>query len=224
MGRRRTLPGVRRLGLGAAGLVVLVLVAQQLVLPGVASRRLRDRLEQRGEVRRVSVSAFPAFKLLWGRADRVEVRMASATLSGAGSFAAELGRAREVGRADIRADVFSVGPLRLRDARITKDGDRLHGEAALTRADLAAAVPVDLGLQPVDAGDGSLTLEGRIGPVSAQARLSAADGALVIAPAGLLGGFAGIRVFDDPRLRVDAVGARERPDGFTLTADGRLTG
>ena len=214
----------RRLGVGAAGLVVLVLVAQQLVLPGLAGRRLRERLEQRGDVRVASVSAFPGVKLLWGHADRVRVRMADARLTGAGSLAAELQRARDVGEADLRADVFSVGPLRLRDAQVTKDGDVLHGEAAVTGADLAAAIPVDLGLRAVDAGDGALTLQAQVGPVTVSARLSAVDGAVVIAPAGLLGGFASVRVFDDPRLRVERVGARERPDGFTLTADGRLTG
>ena len=43
----------------AAGLLVL-LVAAQLALPGIAEHRLRDDLKKSGEVEHVSISAFPA--------------------------------------------------------------------------------------------------------------------------------------------------------------------
>jgi hypothetical protein len=69
---------MRRLGaLGVAGLVVVLLVVGQLVLPGIAAQRLRDRLGRSGRVLEVQVSAFPALKLLWHHADSVVVRMAS---------------------------------------------------------------------------------------------------------------------------------------------------
>ena len=65
-------------------------------------------------------------------------------------------------------------------------------------------------------------LEGAIGPISARARLTARDGALVVAPEGLLGGLGSLTLFKDSRVQVTEVGSTHRPDGFTLTASGRL--
>jgi hypothetical protein len=67
-------------------------------------------------------------------------------------------------------------------------------------------------------------LEGAVGPLSARARLSARDGALVIAPEGLLGGLGALTLFKDSRVQVTEVGSRTGLDGFTLTATGRLAG
>ena len=65
-------------------------------------------------------------------------------------------------------------------------------------------------------------LEGAVGPISARARLTARDGALVIAPEGLFGGLGSLTLFKDSRVQVTEVGSRTGPDGFTLTAAGRL--
>ena len=79
--------------LATAGVVLLVLVLAQLLLPGIAAQRLRDDLQKSGTVLEVKVSAFPAIKLLWHQADSVVVRMGSyrsgvshlgSTLAGAG--------------------------------------------------------------------------------------------------------------------------------------------
>jgi hypothetical protein len=58
--------------------------------------------------------------------------------------------------------------------------------------------------------------------VTVRARLSARDGALVIAPEGLLGGLGSLTVFRDSRVHVSAVGSKLGADGFTITASGRL--
>jgi hypothetical protein len=211
---------VRRVA-AAIGVLVALLVVAQLVLPSVAERRLRDELADRGSVRSVAVSSFPAVELLFERADRVEVRMGESRL-GIGDLGDQLERTRGVGELDARVDLLRLGPLLLRDLRLGKADGQLTGEAALTREDLANALPVDIGLEPVESGDGQLVLEATVGPVTARARLSARDGALVIAPDGLLGGFATLTVFEDPRVVVTGVGARPRPDGFTVTAEGHL--
>ena len=67
-------------------------------------------------------------------------------------------------------------------------------------------------------------LEGAIGPLSARARLTARDGALVVAPEGLLGGLGSLTVFRDSRVEVTEVGSRVGDGGFTLTAAGRIPG
>jgi hypothetical protein len=43
-----------------------------------------------------------------------------------------------------------------------------------------------------------------------------------VAPEGLLGGLGALTVFKDSRVQVTEVGSRPGPDGFTLTAAGRL--
>jgi hypothetical protein len=107
---------LRRLGvLGALALVVALLAVAQLVLPGVAAQRLRDRLSRSGRVIDVAVHAFPAIELLWHRADRVAIRMATyrATPS---SLADTLAQARDVGtlHASARATIPVFSDPRLR--------------------------------------------------------------------------------------------------------------
>jgi len=215
-----------RIGLAAA-FVALGLVAGQLLLPRLAERRLREELEASGEVVRVRVSAFPALKLLFGRADRVLVRMGAVRVAGQGEVADLLDRTEAAGDLDVSAREVRVGPLLVRDLRLDKRGDRLFAEAALTEADVAAASPVAVALRPVASGDGSLVLEARTAflgrEIAVRARLSSQDGALVVAPEGALAALATITVFSDPRVRVGSVGARERPDGFTVTADATLS-
>jgi hypothetical protein len=218
---------VRRLLLGAGVFLVALAFASQVLVPGYAEDRLRDDLEKSGQVLRVEVSATPAVRLLFGRADRVEVEMGEVR-AGQGELADLLARTADTRDLDATATVLRVGPFVARDARMRKRGKRLHGEAEVTSAELTAALPAEVGLRPVESGDGQLVLEATA-PVLGQeltvrARLSARRGALVIAPDGLLGGIASLTVFSDPRVRVAGVGARPRPDGFILTADATVGG
>ena len=63
-----------RAALAMAGLAVAASVGGQIALPRVAERRITSDLAETGQVRRVSVEAMPAVKLLFKRADRVDVR------------------------------------------------------------------------------------------------------------------------------------------------------
>ncbi len=201
--------------------MLALLIAAQIALPRIAENRLRSQLGRSGRVLALHVSAFPAVKLLWHEADTVRVHLASARL-GVGGLAARLDSTRDAGRVDAIVDELDLGPLKLRDLELRKSGSRLEGQASVTSDDLQSALPVDLGLRPVASGDGALVMQAAVGPVTVRARLSASDGALLIAPDGLLGGFASVRVFDDPRVSVLGVGARTRAGGYTFTASGRL--
>ena len=123
---------------------------------------------------------------------------------------------------NLRVDTLSVGPLRVRDVTLNKDGDALVGTATVRTADLQSALPVDLGLRPVPSDDGALVMEAEVGPVAVRARLSASDGALLVAPDGLLGGFASLTVFKDDRVSVSSVSATSNADGFTIVTRARL--
>jgi hypothetical protein len=203
------------------GLLVAALVGVQLTLPRLAERRISHNLAATGEVRRVSVEAVPALKLLFKRADRVEIDMAEAR-AGTGRLAQLLRQTRGAREVDAHVDLVRVGPLQLRGVVLRKDHDHLSGEASVSNADLAAALPRQLALRPVDDPAGELVLEASAGVFTARARLSARDGALVIAPEGLLGGLGSLTIFRDSRVQVTDVGSKVGNGGFTVTAAGRL--
>jgi hypothetical protein len=204
---------------------VAALVGGQFALPRLAERRIAGDLRATGDVEHVSVHAFPAVKLLWDRADRVEVRMSEAR-AGTGRLAKLLRDTRATRELDARVERLQVGPLLLRDIVLRKQGDRLDGEGSVATADLAAALPSGLGVRPLATQDGELVLEATAGlfglRAAFRARLLAREGALVIAPDGLLAGIGSLTVFSDSRVQVVSVGSRSREDGFTLMAEGRL--
>jgi hypothetical protein len=204
------------------GLLVAALVGVQLTLPRLAERRISHNLAATGEVRRVSVEAVPALKLLFKRADRVEIDMAEAR-AGTGRLAQLLRRTRGAREVDAHVDLVRVGPLQLRGVVLRKDHDHLSGQASVSNADLAAALPRQLAVRPVEDPSGELVLQAAAGPLSVRARLAARDGAVVVAPEGLLGGLGSLTVFKDSRVKVNRVGSHVGADGFTLTADGRLS-
>ena len=211
-----------RAALALIGLAVAALVGGQLALPRMAERRITEDLSESGKVSRVEVEATPALKLLFDRADRVEVEMSEVRAGTTGRLVELLRRTRATKQLEARADLVTLGPLRLHAAMLTKQDNHLRGEATVSEAELAAALPRQLSVRPVADPAGELVLEGAVGPIAARARLTARDGALVIAPEGLLGGLGSLTLFKDSRVQVTEVGSRTGPDGFTLTAAGTL--
>lgn len=211
---------MRRLAaLAVAGVVVVLLAVAQLVLPGIATQHLRDRLARSGRVLEVRVSAFPAIQLLWHHADSVVIRMASYRAPPA-RLAGTLAQAGNVGSLRASAQVFRDGLLTLHDASLVKHGSRLSANAAVAESDLRTAVPFLTSLTPIASADGRLTLRGTatLLGVSAtvDATVSAQDGKLVVAPDVPFGGLATITLFSDPRIRVQGVSATPVPGGFRV--------
>jgi hypothetical protein len=217
---------VRRLiALGAAGVVLLVLVVAQLVLPGIATDRLRDQLARSGTVLSVKVSAFPAIELLWGHADSVVIRMARYQ-AGASQIGGKLGGAANVGTLDASVGELDSGLLTLRDARLRKRGSELVGTAKVMEADLRAAVPFLDNVQPVASSEGHLILRGTASLLGFRATVDAVvaaqGGALVVAPNVPFGGLATITLFNNPQVRVQSVAASAVPGGFSIEAQARV--
>jgi hypothetical protein len=217
---------LKRLAVLATALVVLVLlVVAQLVLPGIAAQRLRDRLASMGTVISVKVSAFPAIELLWHHADHVVVRMSDyrAPVTSLGS---DLAGAGDAGSVDASTTQLDVGLLTLRDASLTKRGDRLTGRARVTQADLRTAVPFIDDVRPVASGGGQLTLQGTatlLGvTASVDATVSAQDGKVIVQPDVPFGGLATLTVFSNPHLAVQDIAATAVPGGFLLRAQAQL--
>jgi hypothetical protein len=215
---------MRRITALAIGLavIVLVLVVAQLVLPGIAAQRLRDRLSKSGQVLNVQVSAFPAIELLWDQADRVVVRLKSYR-SRPGPLSSLLNQASEVGSLDASAGELDTGLVTLHDAALRKRGNGVSGSATVTPADLSSALGGAIqGLQPVASGGGQLTLQGTVLGVTADATLRAQNGALVVQPDVPILNLVTLTVFSDPHIDIQGVSAADAPGGFVLSAYGRL--
>jgi hypothetical protein len=217
---------MRRLGaLGVAALVVLLLVIAQLVLPGIAAQRLRDRLARSGRVLEVQVSAFPAIELLWHHADSVVVRMAGYRAAPT-NLSGTLDQAGNVGSLRASAQTFQDGRLTLHDASLVKQGNRLAGSATVNESDLRTAVPFLTSVTPVASSAGRLTLRGTatlLGlSATVDATVSAQDGKLVVAPDVPFGGLATVIVFSDPRIKVQGVSASPAPGGFAVRGTAAL--
>ncbi|MDP1849487.1 MAG: hypothetical protein Q8K79_16980 [Solirubrobacteraceae bacterium] len=220
---------MRRALLLIAGLVVLALGAAQLALPGLAERRVRSDLEPNGSRVRVDVEAFPAIKLLWQRADRVLVEVSDYTSGEEGegrSLADLLARTKATDELDVHVDVLADRLLRMQDVRLRKDGDVLIAEVALRTADLDAALPARLRVTGSDAE--GITVAGVTSVFGAQLRAQARvladdEGRIVLRPEGIpLASLATVPVFSDARIAAEAISARPTPDGFAVSARGRL--
>jgi hypothetical protein len=212
---------LRALAIGVA-VIVLLLVVAQIVLPGIATQDLRNRLSHNGRVLSVSVSAFPAIELLWHQADKVVVRMARYR-STTGHLHSLLGETADTGSLDASARELDTGLITLHDAELHKRGDQLLGSATVTPADLRSALGGSIqNLQPVASGDGRLTFQGTLLGVTADATLRAQGGALVVSPDVPLLNLITVNVFRDPRVYIEGVGARDAPGGFALHGRARL--
>lgn len=205
--------------------VVVVLGVAQLVLPSIAAKRVRSQLSSYGHVESASVSAFPAIKLLWHRADRVTVRMRS-WHSGDSALSSQLGQLHDAGTVRLSAGVVQIGLLTVRDAELVKHGSSLVATARVDDADLSQAVPIISSVTPVASAGGALTLRGTVdvlgASVSADFSVRAVNGAIVVSPDLPLGGIATITVFRDPAVRVTGVSAAPATGGFTVRATATL--
>jgi len=210
MPRRRhvTLP---RLLLYLAGVVVLVLVLAQLVLPRIAESRIHSRLDPYGQVHSVHVSAWPAIELLWGDADSVHVQAGALALS-TSRAASLLHEARGFSDISLTASSVRLGKLQLTGATLQKDGDRITAAALASGAAVKAALPagVTLKLLGSDGGKVSVRATGALFGLGASldAVAEASGGRIVLHPSGLLLGGVRLKLYSDPRVDVVGVSAR----------------
>ncbi len=177
-------------GLIAAGVVVFMLVAAQILIPSLGERRVENRLTEGGGTADVTLGAFPAERLLFGDGERFEVDARDLDLG--------LDRNEQVFE---RLDGFSIvdvsianstaGPFRLASFELTRDGEgpyRLTTDATTTPSEL-----VDYGVEGLDVPGGGLadTVLGLFGidtnvtvPVKLDVQLSSEDGRVQVVSGG----------------------------------------
>lgn len=211
-----------------AAVVLALLAACQLVLPGIAARRVRAMLARSGPARSVSVSvsAWPAVELLWGHADSVSVSLRSWS-SSPGRLDGDLSRLGDAGTVHASVGMVRIGALVVHDASLVASRGRLVGEGTVRESDLRAAVPFLRSVVPVTSARGTLVLRGTASVLgllngSVDATVRARDGALVVSPDVPLGGLATVTVFAARGVRVTGVSAVGTRGGFVARVTGRL--
>jgi hypothetical protein len=220
---------VRRAGRIAAwlaGAIVVVLVLAQIFLPRIAASRVRARVAKYGTVHGVSVSAWPAVKLLWGRADSASVRAGSLRMSPA-QTAKLLGEAHGVKRLSLTAESLREGPLQLQDARFEKHGSALRAQASTSRADVGGALGEGVEVRLLSSHDGQVEVSASGGLFGVQASLDAVAqaqaGKLVVHPRGFLLEGLKLTLIDNPRVYVEGVAASAVAGGSGEVAGYRLS-
>lgn len=203
------------IALGAAGGLVVVFGLAQLVLPGLAAQRIRSELAPYGVVRSVSVSAFPAIELLWGRAQSANVSTGALDIDPA-EIGALLWRARGVQRLDLHARSMRVGALTLNDVSSAKRGDQLYTSGVIGEAQLRQALPGSNSFQLLGSGPGGVEM--RVGgsffglSTSLEVQLAAIDGKLLAMPRGIpLGGLVKVTLLSAPHLYVQSIALADVP-------------
>jgi hypothetical protein len=212
---------------GIAGLLLVVLaVASELLLPSLAESRLRDKLAQNASNVRVHVEAEPAIKLLFGMADRVDVRIGELR-SGRGSLGDRLAGTKRTDRLDVTVGALVTHGLRIDRVSLHKRGNVLTAGGTVTRASVQAVLPSAVRLDEHGAGANTLAFTatiralGRV--VRASALVSANGGRLVLQPQVPLGGLVHLTLFDDPRVSIDSVSSARTASGtYVFAARGHL--
>jgi hypothetical protein len=216
---------------GAAVLAIaLVLALAQIFLPRIAADRISSRLGRYGRVQRVTVTAWPAVKLLWGSADAVKVRALRLSLSPQ-QAAKLIWDGRRTSSIDLAAANVRLGSLRLREVTLRKRGRTLSAQALTSAADASAALPPGMSVALVRSGGGHVQVRASGGLFGVGASVAAVvggrEGRLVARPLGLLLGRFQLTLFADAHVYVEGIDARStdgvgEPLGYRLQMTARL--
>jgi len=202
----------RRTALSAGGSALLVLVLAQVFLPRIAADRVRSKLGRYGTVGAVSVSAWPAIELLWGKADSLTIHARSLTLS-TFQIASLLAQVRgftdvtvHAGRVTLRAPQLASG-VSVSDARVFKRGSSVTASSTVTQAQLDGALPGGLAVQPLRSGPEGVSVRagGALFGIGASidVLVRPLEGNIVAEPEGVpFASLASLTVFSDAHLKV----------------------
>ena len=225
--------GMYRIALVVVLVLVLLLVLAQLLLPPIATQRVRERVARYGTVNSVSVSAFPAIELLWGEIDDLKVSTSSLRVgvSQIGDLLSSAGASDDLKfsspQATLLAPSFANGGLVLSNVSLQKHGSALNSQATLEQANLHAALPAGFQIEPLASGAGAVEVRASGTLFGIQASVNgvivAAEGKLVIQPVGIpFGELLKLTLFSDPRIYIEGIAATSQPGGYRFTINAQL--
>ena len=187
----------RRVLFGALAAVVAALVLSQLLLPRYLEGRAEDRLTERGGRATVSLSAFPALRLLGSEGDRIEVRGQALSVGLGVRRERVLDRLDGFDEVDVEVVDLRAGPFLGRSFSLARAGSeapytlRLSAEVTARGLSEYAAESLGgaLGGLLGELTRGALPLDGEPIPVRLDAQLESRDGrAEVVAGGGSVAG------------------------------------
>lgn len=140
---------LRRIGIVALVLVALVGISQ-LVIPPITESRISDRLTAGGGSADVSLSAFPAARLLFGEGDRMTVTGTGLDLTTESSSGTVFSNLDGYDDVTVNLDDFRAGPFRMSSFELSRSGPEapyhLAARGRTTPGDLASFGASSLGL------------------------------------------------------------------------------
>ncbi len=142
-----------RWGLVAAGAIVFLFVAGQILVPSLGERKIEDRLTEGGGSAEVTLGAFPAARLLFSDGERFEVEAHDLDLA--------LDRREQVferldgfALVDVSIADSTAGPFELASFELQRDGE---GPYELTASAVTSPSSlVDYGVEGLDLPGGGL--------------------------------------------------------------------
>lgn len=106
----------------AAGVVVTLVAASQLLLPILGASQIEGRLTERGGSAEVSLSAFPAVRLLWSDGDSIEISGSGLALDLNEEDPQVFDRLDGFGEVDVSLTDFSAGPFGVNTFELHREG------------------------------------------------------------------------------------------------------
>ena len=141
-----------RWALAVTAAVVVVLAASQLFVPEIAERQTEDRLEAGGGTASVSLSAFPALRLLFDDGSRFQARASGLDLD-LNQRVNVLDRLDGFSEVDVLIDDLVAGPLEISRFQLTRDGSDPYRLVSSGQASPAALVDVGADALGLPGGD-----------------------------------------------------------------------
>jgi hypothetical protein len=144
---------VPRWAIAVIATVVVVLVGSQLLIPSIAERQTEDRLTAGGGDASVSLSGFPALRLLFDDGSRFEARGSGLDLD-LNQRVDVLDRLDGFSEVDVLIDDLVAGPLEVSSFQLTREGSDPYHLVSSGAASPAALV--DLGADALGLPGGDL--------------------------------------------------------------------
>jgi hypothetical protein len=203
-----------------------VFVASQAFLPGLVAGRLRDDLTPFASDVSVSVRASPAIELLFGHADEVKMDIGTLHARRQASVPSLLAQLRSTTNADARvARILTPNGVHLENVAFGKRGAKLVGSAAITPAEIRAALPAGISLTAVGSRSHTLVVSASLNvfghTLSASALVEAVGGKMVLVPTVPL--LPSITLFSSPQVAIDSLELNTEKGTYLFSARGHLT-
>lgn len=226
----------RRVALAVGLPAVLLFGLSQAILPRLAAQRVRDRVKPYGRLEDVSVKAFPAIELLWGKAESVSAIAKRLSLSEADAVKL-VWEARGVHDSTLKVAALKLAipalpsGVVLHDALVRKRANHISAQSTITQADLDAASPngVRVRLLPSAPSTLKVSASGSLFGVRATVEAVAmpSEGKLIAQPVNIpFGAFVRLTLFADPHLYLEGISASPEGEGaqagWRLSLSGRL--